>query len=165
MNSVIISPPPSRPSSIRLNRPRMRAETMNVPNTWVGSQSLASSPRARKISHPTYSFYGEERAYDFPSKSHSSQLYADDDYRTAAGQFLDSTCPCSPSYSPEPVTTREENMNMENNKETTRDYQRFLLLVAAILLLILLVTGWYDHFVCKAISDKNVVVTSISIIW
>jgi len=149
MNSVIISPAPSRQSSIRLSHPRTRAETLNIPNTWMGLESVPSSQRVRKLSQPTYSdpklnpsysFYGEERAYDFPSKGHSS-LYAEDDYRSAAGQFLDSTCPCSPRYSLDSGSSTEEKTPSETSQGATRAYNRFLLFVAATLLIVLVVTG------------------------
>jgi len=146
MNSVIISPPPSRQSSVRTLSPRMRAETLTVPNTWIGSESTPNPHRVRKISHPTYTFLGEERPYDFPGKSRSGLLYAEDDYRLAAGQFIDSSCPCVAKY-PEPTPETDRSSSMEENKpsqvrnDTTQAYHRLLLFVAAVLLFILLVTG------------------------
>ena len=146
MKSVIISPKQSRASSVRLSNPRMRAETLTVPNTWIGSEPAPSSQRVRKISHPSYMFFGEDRAYDFPAKSNSSQLYADDDYRSVAGQFLDSNCPGVPTcsaHSPPSESSREENSLSQNRNSTTRAYHQLLLFVAATLLIVLLVTGLY----------------------
>ena len=151
MNSVIISPAPSRQSSIMLSHPspRTRAETLNIPNRWLGMESVPSSHRVRKISqpsfsdpklNPTYSFYGEERAYDFPSKDHTS-LYSKEDYRSPAEQFLDSTCPCSPRYSLQSDNSRQESNHSETTNKAARAYNRFILFVAATLLLVLIVTG------------------------
>ena len=143
MNSVIISPPPSRQSSVHNISPRMRAETLAVPNTWVGKES--NHHPVRKISHPSYTFFGEERTYDLPGESRSGLLYAEDDYRMAANQVQETSCPClakHPEPSPDKSYKMEENIPVQDRNDMTQVYHRLVMFMAVVLLFILLVTGW-----------------------
>ena len=143
MNSVIISPPPSRQSSVRNISPRMRAETLTVQNTWVGKES--NHHRVRKISHPSYTFFVEERDSDFPGESRSGLLYAEDDYRMAVNQVQETSCPClakHPEPSPDKSCKMEENNPVQDRNNMTQFYHRLVMFVALLLLFILLVTGW-----------------------
>ena len=143
MNSVIISPAPSRQSSVRNISPRMRAETLAVPNTWIGKEP--DHHRVRKISHPSYTFFGEERTYDFPGESRSGLLYAEDDYRMAANQVQETNFPClekHPEPSPDKSFNMEESNSVQDRNDMTQVYHRLVMFVAVILLFILLVTGW-----------------------